>query len=276
MNIAAKGTEVLLWLYKKVNQSGLLDKKLVQSIYIIAYFIYKRYVEDPYAKLMKYHARLFQNGHIIDIGANIGYTSFVFSKAIKNSYKILAFEPEKRNFQILQYVIQKYGIANKLIAIEAAVGDKEGYIDLWQNDGSSSDHRVLTDALKNQLKGAVKIQKSRVVTIDNHLKKYKDDFPIAFIKIDVQGYELAVCKGMEDTLARNPNAVIGFEYSPAILKALGFSPESLLHFFEERGYFFFRLNKKNIIETCDISKLSIKAYDYIEMLCSKRNLCESY
>lgn len=273
MTIATKCTNTLLWIYKKINQTGLLNKKYVQSIYVVAYFKYKRYLEDSYARLIKHHAKLFQGGHILDIGANIGYTAFIFSKAINYPYKILAFEPENRNFQILQHVSQKYGFANQLISIEAAVGDKEGNIELWKNEANSSDHRILTDELKNKLKGTIKFQKSRIVTIDNHLKNYKDNFPISFIKIDVQGYELAVCKGMIDTLDRNPNAVISFEYCPDILGELGFNPISLLHFFQKRGYLFFSLNKKNIIEKLDVTKLEMKSYDYVDILCSKNNLC---
>src|SRR5260221_12572148 len=58
---------------------------------------------------------------------------------------------------------------------------------------------------------------------------------VSFIKIDVQGYELAVCEGMRSTLERFPGACICIEYSPESLHELGFAPEKVLDFFGVRG-----------------------------------------
>jgi hypothetical protein len=41
--------------------------------------------------------------------------------------------------------------------------------------------------------------------------------PVRFIKIDVQGYEPAVCQGMEGTLTANPDCVVSLEYMPEAL-----------------------------------------------------------
>ena len=61
---------------------GLLDSAFIRSFYISSYFTCKKYLEDPYARLIKYHPYLFKQGNIIDIGANVGYSSFIFSKII--------------------------------------------------------------------------------------------------------------------------------------------------------------------------------------------------
>ena len=36
----------------------------------------------------------------MDIGANIGYTAMVFSRAIDPEYKVYAFEPEQFNYDL--------------------------------------------------------------------------------------------------------------------------------------------------------------------------------
>ncbi|MDR3491461.1 MAG: FkbM family methyltransferase [Gammaproteobacteria bacterium] len=276
MNISNKCTEILLWLYKTSNRMGWLDSQFIQSLYISSYFKYKKFIEDPYSRLVKHHSNLFKNGHILDIGANIGYTSFVFSKALGNTYNIFAFEPEYKNMKILKLVSQQYGFIKKLIPISAAVGDKEGEIELWRNESHNGDHRILTDELKKTLKGSIKTQKISVVSIDNYLKNYRNSSPVSFIKIDVQGYELAVCKGMQETLTNNPNAVIGFEYCPSIIKSLGFDPHELLEFFQKKNFNFYFLNKKNLLETFDVNKTDMllpkKPHDYIDILCSQRDL----
>jgi len=277
MSVSNKCAEGLIWVYKGINRTGLLDLMPMRSLYISSYFTYKKYLEDSYARLVKYHSYLFKSGNILDIGANIGYTTFVFSSAIEKPYKIFAFEPEERNLELLKQASQKYKFATSMVSIAAAVGDKEGQIELWHNEAHNGDHRILTDELKKQLHGPIKIQKMPIVTVDNYLKKLGGDCPVSFIKIDVQGYELAVCRGMIETLTQNPDMVIGFEYSPSIIESLGFQPEALLQFFRERGYYFFLLNNENKIQPYDIDQGCIKLrqsrpHDYIDILCSRRNL----
>ncbi len=280
MSVSTKCANGLIWFYKGINRTGLLDLAFMRSFYISSYFTYKKHLEDPYARLVKYHRHLFREGNVIDVGANIGYTSFVFSKVVDAPFKIFAFEPEARNLEILKQASQKYQFSDKLVSVAAAVGDHEGEIELWQNEAHNGDHRILTDAFKKQFKGRIKIQKTPIVTVDNYLKKHAVGFPISFIKIDVQGYELAVCKGMVDTLSCNPDAVVGFEYCPSVMEALGFQSEQLLNFFQERDYQFFTLNKENEIQLYDIEHghtklLQARPHDYIDIFCARRNLAVS-
>ena len=133
--------------------------------------------------------------------------------------------------------------------------------------------------MKKRLPESIKIQKTPLVTIDSYLRKFGCNFPLSFIKIDVQGYELPVCEGMTETLARNPDTVIGFEYCPRIMEALGFHPENIFKFFYERGYQLYFLSSKNRIKPFDIKKggpqsLQIKTRGYIDILCARRNLAE--
>src|SRR5690606_25999933 len=62
-----------------------------------AYFAYKYWYEDPYAGLLR---RVRPGpGHFLDVGANIGYSSWLFSRTIDPRFRIYAFEPERANFR---------------------------------------------------------------------------------------------------------------------------------------------------------------------------------
>ena len=74
-----------------------------------------------------------------------------------------------------------------------------------------------------------------VLAIDTFVEQ-ENIGPVSFIKIDVQGYEPAVCAGMERTLARNPGCVVSLEYMPEALHEQGYEPSRLVESFEERGY----------------------------------------
>jgi hypothetical protein len=57
-----------------------------------------------------------------------------------------------------------------------------------------------------------------------------------FVKIDVQGHELAALSGMERALSASPGVRVLFEFAPAALRRAGTGPELLLEFFRERGF----------------------------------------
>jgi len=277
MNFSQRVSNVMLALYKNINQTQILNHDWAQSTFLSSYFVYKKYFEDATAKLIKNYPLLFQNGHILDIGANIGYTSYVFSKALTPPYQVFAFEPEERNVKILKKAASTYRFVDSLVITAAAVGDKEGIIELWRNESHHADHRVLTDELRKQLTGSIETQKTPIVTIDSFLKTQHANQPIAFIKIDVQGYELAVCEGMQNTLASNPDCVVGLEYCPSIMEALGYRTEDLIQFFQNRNYLLYRINKNGSLKLLDPNtdpdiKQGKNFAGYFDILCSRKKL----
>ncbi len=116
-----------------------------------------------------------------------------------------------------------------------AVGSSEGQIRFWHNEKHSADHRVVTQRFSRSCQDDTKISTVPVTPVDSfvsnrHLRN------ISFIKIDVQGYELAVCEGMKDTLERFPETCVCLEDSPDALVELRFEPGKILDFFRSRGY----------------------------------------
>ena len=58
---------------------------------------------------------------------------------------------------------------------------------------------------------------------------------MAFVKIDVQGWELAVSRGMKDLL-ESPDITVAIEYSPASADRLGMPSGDLLQFYRDRQF----------------------------------------
>src|SRR5436305_14886932 len=90
-----------LWVYRHVRRTGLLDVGPIGRAYEAVYARYKRHMEDPFYHLTQRHPELFTGGHIIDAGANIGYTATVFAAALDGGFTVLAFEPSSENFNRL-------------------------------------------------------------------------------------------------------------------------------------------------------------------------------
>ena len=259
--------------YSLVRSAKLLENGWAKRIFVSSYFLYKRFWEDPFWSLIHRKPELFENGDVLDIGANVGYTSCLFARALKPESKVYSFEPDQANFQLLTEVIRREGLSERIVAMNFAVGSADGSIELWHNEEHSGDHRVVTDHFKNDLSDFGQISTVPVISVDSFVKT-RNLQAISFIKIDVQGYELAVCEGMKQTLAKFPELCVGCEYAPEGLVKLGFDPVGLLDFFRMNGYQIHILTRSSIKLARDNATIQQAADEagYVDLLCSQRFL----
>jgi FkbM family methyltransferase len=269
VNLTGTSIKTLTNVYWLARKSRLLDTGLGQRAFAASYFLYKRYLEDPFHDLAQRHSGLFRGGNILDIGANIGYTAVVFSRAIDPEYKVYAFEPEQFNYDLLVRSAHKHKPRERIVPIRSAVGDRDGTIQLWQNEHHHADHRILTDQFRESAAPSGSIA-TPILQIDTFVGTQRPEFPVRFIKVDVQGYEFPVCKGMEHTLAANPNVILALEYMPEAMRELGFQPEDLLKWLEHRDYRAYTLEKDGQIRpgVADPSQ----GQGYVDLLFSREKL----
>jgi FkbM family methyltransferase len=265
---------VLLSLYRLSEKSSILTNRMVQDVFVSAYFTYKKQLEDPFAAMIASHRELLAEGHILDVGANIGYVAVLFSTAIDQGFTVIAFEPEAHNFTLLTRVIQQRHLQDTIVPIRAAIGNHNGSVDLWVNRGHPGDHRVLTPLFSRQLHGRVVSQEVPMWTLDDFLEAKQLLAPVAFIKVDVQGYEWPVCQGMTSTLRRNPRAVVAIEYAPSFMRSLGFQPQELLDFFRGMDFGVYVLTASAGLRESSYSAIrSVGGHDdYVDLVFSRRTL----
>jgi len=267
----------LLAIYACINKTGVLQLSPVRGVFIRSYFLYKRYVEDLLYLLLQRYPALVQSGTVLDIGANIGYTASVFSRFVTNGSKVIAFEPDARNFEILQDTANRYGPAGRIETVQAAVGDKQGQVELLVNECHHADHKIATDCLKASMGNSrAEYVSVPMYTVDAFLRERADIGPISCIKIDVQGYEIGVCRGMQETLATNPDAIVIFEHSPQSSLQLGFDAEEVPRFFLEQGYTLYSFatgGTLSVVPNLDIlAGLLERGPGYTDLVASKRSL----
>jgi FkbM family methyltransferase len=231
-------------IYSLARRSGLLESSVGARLFRASYFIYKRYLEDPFAGLVRQHPGLFRNGDILDVGANIGYTAALFAEAADPDAKVYAFEPEPFNFRLLRQTISDRGLESRVVPLQSAVGKTNGEIQLWINDHHHADHRIATDALRAKGErahdGYIEVP---IVTLDTFVSQSGSSKAVCLIKVDVQGYELSVCEGMGEVIQRNPEAAVAIEYMPEAMQDLGYAPHALLEWFEQREFRMYSLSR---------------------------------
>lgn len=135
-----------------------------------------------------------QKGRVFyDIGANVGAYSLI---AASRGFGVYAFEPSFSTFAVLNENIFLNHRNEKITAFCVALGDETKIIDLGYRSllAGDSGHTFALD--KKKL--THKIQAYR---LDDFIMQWKLSSPQC-IKIDVDGYEYEVLKGMEHTLLR--------------------------------------------------------------------------
>jgi FkbM family methyltransferase len=264
----------LIHIYSFTKRLGLLENPVVKRFFLYFYFLYKKYLEDPFFGLTKQYPHLFKGGYVLDIGSNIGYTSIVFSEAIAPPFQVFSFEPDQNNFASLNQIIDNYKAKNKIVPVLAAVGAETGTVELWHNQSHHADHRILTPTYSKTKADLDQVSVVKLWSVDQFVEAENIASSIKFIKIDVQGYELPVCLGMQQTLAANPDAAIAIEYAPEAMVDLGFEPQSLLQFFETRNYLIYILNLKGHLAPAsfDLIQKKVQERGYVDLICSKKNL----
>lgn len=270
-NKASTGAFMLA--YNSARRAGLLEQPWFRRVFLSSYFLYKRWYEDPFWSLAKRRPDLFADGNILDIGANIGYTASVFAAVCKLPAKIYAFEPDQASFATLREIVQRKRLQDSVEIFNMAVGAAEGTLEFWHNDEHSADHRVVTPEFRSTELDRSKITRVPVTSVDNFVVAHS--LPnLSFIKIDVQGYELAVCEGMRATVEKFSEATVAFEYAPAGMRELGFDSAALLQFFRSAAFQLHVLTRDGIQPPADDNSINSAARrsGYVDVLCSRKAL----
>lgn len=161
-----------------------------------------------------------------DVGANIGLFSLAMAMN-KRGVTVQAFEPEARNAAALRRNLQ----ANAQDAVhvhEIALGDVSGEVPLYLDpeEGAGSHSLVRRAGLSDP----VLVRQARIDDLAAELG------PPAVVKIDVEGAEFSVLRGMERQLASRSVRALFLELHPAQLLAAGESVEALRQWLRARGY----------------------------------------
>lgn len=162
---------------------------------------------------------------VVDIGANVGVYSVFFAGLVGPTGSVFGFEPDPQNFARLTRTTAHLP---RVFPHEAAVGDMTGSIRLFQSKGLNFDHRTYANADDVE---SVEVAITRLDDV-----AVLQDQAIRLMKIDVQGFEMAVLRGAEQTLARNPEMRILLEYYPWGLAAAGSSPTAFIDMLREQGF----------------------------------------
>jgi len=168
---------------------------------------------------------------VVDIGANQGLYSLLFSRLVGAEGVVIAFEPEPDMFAALETNIAANSVEN-VECHRLAIGSKSDQAMLSRSLIHGGDNR-LSSGHSEQISTKKPV---RVATLDDIVGDRKVDF----IKMDVQGWEWEAFRGMERTIDGNRDIGIHFEFWPAGLRDSGCDPLELLKFLSQQKFQIYR------------------------------------
>jgi FkbM family methyltransferase len=162
---------------------------------------------------------------VYDIGANVGYVSLSLAKRVGSRGTVVAFEPLQRNVDLLRRNIQVNDLENiRLLDVAASDGCGEAVIRIAENPATASMlwHKNNPSATELII---------RTAAIDDLVMRHEIGYP-KFVKIDVEGSEGSVLRGMRRTIAVSKPILFiecsdtGREAAWSLLRELGYQCQS--------------------------------------------------
>jgi FkbM family methyltransferase len=187
--------------------------------------------EDEINKLIRISLRPGENA--LDIGGNIGLQSIRMSQCVGNDGKVYAFEP-------LNYLQRKFkknmalNRADNVTLMPFALSDSEGEAEFNINENSWNQG---TFSLHNS-QGTTK--QSVIIKVADSLPEVANLDSLALIKIDVEGFEYHVLRGLTATITKHKPRII-FEYDSNYWVKTGQSISDCYQFLQSLGYSIFQI-----------------------------------
>lgn len=177
-----------------------------------------------------------------DIGANQGeFTVF----AAKRCAQVYAFEPVPENMERLQRNVQLNAFVN-VVALQKGLSDVEGSLPIFStadgcNEGIPTLYRTEE---KSRSIGTIGL-----TTVDTFVKA-NGIARVDVLKVDVEGAELAILKGAQETIETHRPTML-LEFNADTCSAAGYTIGHLVDWLTSRGYKLQLITRKGLFQVAE-------------------------
>lgn len=176
----------------------------------------------------------------LDVGANLGYYTALAIARVGKQGKIVALEPDVENFGFLKKTVQANN-ADNVVCIQKAAADQAGKLTLYVSSGNRGDNRLYSNDLCD---GSYDVD---VSTVDIMLQE-QGVAKVDLVKIDVQGFERQVFRGMKETIRQSDQMIMLMEFWPFGLESAGTNTLEFLRELEGAGLELFELTAQGKVK----------------------------
>ena len=170
----------------------------------------------------------------IDVGANFGWYSTLFSRIVGSSGRVLSFEPVPATKRILERNLALNHCLHNTTSEQVALGSESGWAQIYVFRGLPDGQASISP----QGRRDYTIYEIEMRTLDEILSGGQAN-PF-LVKVDVEGAEKDVLMGAQETIKTN-KPVIMLEINLHTAKSVGVSPTESLRILARFGYSFYRI-----------------------------------
>jgi FkbM family methyltransferase len=172
------------------------------------------------------------NRDVLDVGANVGLFSVLFSKSLEEGRKVLSVEPSDAAFSRLERNIRRNNCSNNILH-KGALGSEISKVQLHSVEGKEEYSSLKPIAHKHASDLEQISSEVSMIPLDNLVREH--GLNPAFMKMDVEGAEFEVLKGATETLKTFKPTILA-ELDNKLLSSFGTNAEEVVRFLNEFGY----------------------------------------
>lgn len=209
---------------------------------------------------------------VVDIGANLGYYVLIEAAIVGENGKVYAIEPVPLNYKILKKNVSKNNYESIVETRLCAISDTCGISKMAMTKESNFstmflDENEMSEWMKKQLKiSTEKIADVETITLDKFLI---DKRPVDFIRMDVEGYEGKIIKGMSDTIKNSRRGLKLFmEIHPSVFRDSQAMIAEIIQDLTDLG-----MEAKFLVNTEGTNLLDFSTDNLLETICSEWAPC---
>lgn len=145
--------------------------------------------------------------NVVDVGANVGVVSLLCARNLQGEGRVFAFEPDPYVFRRLCRNIDLNKMGDVVLPVPVALSDRIGRLPfasvIWGNLGEGTLETGVTHISEKLKAGRMRRELADVTTLDCWCAQYGVD-RLDIVKIDVEGHELSVLRGMKEMVVKSP------------------------------------------------------------------------
>jgi len=172
---------------------------------------------------------------VLDVGANHGVYALLAAQKVGPTGHVYAFEPSRNFCELMRASVSVNGFDQHVTVVNAAVADQAYETELladlhWSGGGYLAGDRSETPV---SVSGLAR-EKVRCIRLDEYFADPAET--INAVKMDVEGAEGLVLKGMAGLIDRSPSLKMMMEFSPLMLARFACDATFVHGFLESRAF----------------------------------------
>jgi FkbM family methyltransferase len=213
---------------KKIHGNKMYLKPIVKDIEDISTELYVTGTHESAATKI-FRKQLTKGMRVMDIGANIGYFALIEAQILAIDGEVYAIEPVPNNFDLLKTNVELNAFSN-IRLFQFAIADYNGFSKIYLSKYSNW-HSLIRSA--NSSDDYIIVE---TITLDK-LLEVRGEPVVDYIRMDVEGFEGKIIRGMTHTLTTNSNLRLFIEFHPNLIEKIeGQSVKMLLEKLASFGF----------------------------------------